>query len=334
MSNILLSIVISSFNRSKHLERCLYSIEQQIMDTSKFEVIIVDNNSSDTTPGIIYPFLHRNAHFKFYRETNSGFHHTRNRGLKQAIGQYVAFIQDDVILPMDWCIHVLNSFESVSPAPALVTGAVSVWLDQDPPDWFYRPMEEKKLSGELGFVTMNSSVTHYMDAHLIVDCVAYEQQTGTKFSFKRGYQKKLTTRGLISEDQELLQVLFMILPIVWYNPYLMVYRFIDPRQFSFHSQVRHAYYQAKYTSVIDTYRQFFAKLLHAIILTPVILIGYPFRLFFPRQTWLLKRVQSFAKDIGIMVKFSHTKRNRKKPTNQVESKLSDSETMSESSRVD
>lgn len=83
------------------LKRCLDSFANQTLQTELFEVIVVDDGSTDGTDqfllGANYPFrLH------CIKQENAGPSQARNAGVKSAIGKFIAFTEDDVTVSKDW----------------------------------------------------------------------------------------------------------------------------------------------------------------------------------------------------------------------------------------
>ncbi len=102
-----LSIVIPTYNRAHLIEHTLKSVLAQSCDD--FEVIIIDDGSSDNTEEIVQPYLSEKV--SYYRIQNSERGAARNRGTEYAKGDYVNwFDSDDEMLPN----HVANARELAS----------------------------------------------------------------------------------------------------------------------------------------------------------------------------------------------------------------------------
>jgi glycosyltransferase involved in cell wall biosynthesis len=91
-----ISVVIPTLNRAELLARTIDSIESQTISRERYEVIVVDNNSTDDTQCVLADCAERYLNLRFTRETRPGAAVTRNTGLQRAEGDLVLFIDDDI----------------------------------------------------------------------------------------------------------------------------------------------------------------------------------------------------------------------------------------------
>lgn len=87
------SIVIAVYNREKLISRAIQSVLNQ--DTDDWELIVVDDCSTDNTKNIIEPFLADNRLSYYKTEVNSGVAKARNVGIRRARGNYITFLDSD-----------------------------------------------------------------------------------------------------------------------------------------------------------------------------------------------------------------------------------------------
>ncbi len=90
-----LSIVICTYNRAIILEECLQSLADQTADHSLYEVIIVNNKSTDNTQEIINQFVLKNSNFRASFEDKVGLSHARNKGFMDAKYDWIVYLDDD-----------------------------------------------------------------------------------------------------------------------------------------------------------------------------------------------------------------------------------------------
>lgn len=101
--NTLLSFVVPCYNSEKTIGRTLDSIFAQDTDFC-YEVIVVDNGSRDNTLDIISKF----PNVRLFSEQLKGANHARNMGLKNANGEFIAFVDSDVVLDQKWSKELLS----------------------------------------------------------------------------------------------------------------------------------------------------------------------------------------------------------------------------------
>ena len=96
--NKLVSVIMPSYNTEKFVEMSINSVLSQTYED--WELIIIDDNSTDNTDNVIYPFLKDNRIRYFKNSKNLGAAISRNRGLREAKGRWIAFLDsDDLWLP-------------------------------------------------------------------------------------------------------------------------------------------------------------------------------------------------------------------------------------------
>jgi len=90
------SVVLSTYNRAHVLPRALDSLLDQDHDHARYEVIAVDNNSTDGTREHIESFSTRASNLRYVFEAKQGLSHARNAGILAARAPLIAFTDDDV----------------------------------------------------------------------------------------------------------------------------------------------------------------------------------------------------------------------------------------------
>lgn len=103
MRSPLVSVVIPVWNSADTIATCVRALLDQSLPPDEFEVIVVDNGSSDSTPAI----LARYQRVRMLTETRAGSYAARNLGLAQARGRYVAFTDADCVPDPDWLAAAL-----------------------------------------------------------------------------------------------------------------------------------------------------------------------------------------------------------------------------------
>lgn len=99
-SNILCSVIVPVYNVEKYLRRCLDSLKNQ--EGNDFEVILVDDGSTDNSLAICNEYAATDTRFKVIHKENGGVSSARNVGIDQATGKYIAFVDSDDYVTKDY----------------------------------------------------------------------------------------------------------------------------------------------------------------------------------------------------------------------------------------
>ncbi|MBN1517760.1 glycosyltransferase [Candidatus Sumerlaeota bacterium] len=99
------SVVVATYNGGRTLRQCLESLEQ--LDYPDYEVIVVDDGSTDDTQEILKDF----PKLRVVTQTNQGLSLARNSGIEAATGDIVAFTDSDCFVDRDWLYHLALIFQ-------------------------------------------------------------------------------------------------------------------------------------------------------------------------------------------------------------------------------
>lgn len=143
MASPLISVIVCTFNRALLLNKCLDSLVAQQLFSDRFEVLVVDNLSTDTTPEVIDRYTASYPHFRSTLATQQGLSFARNVGWQCAQGQYVAYIDDDAIAEPDWLATMAQFIAEYSGVSAF-GGPYDAYTLTKLPEWF--PPEYGRLS--------------------------------------------------------------------------------------------------------------------------------------------------------------------------------------------
>lgn len=146
----MLSVIVCTHDRWPFLQRCLAGLAAQQASRQRFEVLVVDNASSDATPREARAFCEANPGFRYLREERLGLSRARNCGMDAAAGAYLAYIDDDAVPHADWVARLLAAFEQGNPLPHAVGGEIEPDWGAPPPSWL-TPILRRFLSAELGW---------------------------------------------------------------------------------------------------------------------------------------------------------------------------------------
>jgi len=131
-----ISVIVPTFNRADALRKCLESLLNQTLDAGLFEIVVVDNNSSDDTELVANDYMTRSdqrIHCIF--EPRQGLHFARHTGAKEATSDILAYTDDDAICDPGWLEELLNVFEDEEVGCA--GGKILIQWDEEPPSWIF-----------------------------------------------------------------------------------------------------------------------------------------------------------------------------------------------------
>jgi glycosyltransferase involved in cell wall biosynthesis len=90
-----LTVIIPTYNRSATLLRCLDALERQTLERSRYEIIVIDDGSTDDTHDQLRQALAA-GRIRFFAQSNAGPAKARNVGIEHAVGEVVLFLGDDI----------------------------------------------------------------------------------------------------------------------------------------------------------------------------------------------------------------------------------------------
>lgn len=99
-NNPAISIVIPVYNTGKYLEKCVISLLNQTFED--YEIILVDDGSTDNSSIICDGFSRNNEKVNVYHKSNVGLSHTRNFGTEKSSGEYITYVDSDDIVENDY----------------------------------------------------------------------------------------------------------------------------------------------------------------------------------------------------------------------------------------
>lgn len=107
-----ITVLIPVYNASLTLRETLDTVlQQKIQDGFQYEVLLIDDGSSDGSDKICLTYEEKHENIKYYSHKNKGVSYTRNRGLDLAKGKYILFLDADDLLKEDTLQSVFELFE-------------------------------------------------------------------------------------------------------------------------------------------------------------------------------------------------------------------------------
>jgi MoaA/NifB/PqqE/SkfB family radical SAM enzyme/glycosyltransferase involved in cell wall biosynthesis/predicted O-methyltransferase YrrM len=148
----MISVVIPTRNRATLLSDALKSLLSQTYPQNLFEILIIDNDSTDDTPEVCKAYQHRFKNFRYLHTDEPGLHVGRNAGLKHAGGEILVYGDDDIRAMDTWLEGIAESF--LENDVAMVTGKILPNFETSPPTWIQSLAKPLEDGWALGWYTL------------------------------------------------------------------------------------------------------------------------------------------------------------------------------------
>lgn len=179
------SIVISTYNRCELLEGALRALRSQTPANMAYEILVVDNNSTDRTRPLVEELARQNPeNLKYFFEPRQGLSYGRNTGIAAAKAAIIAFTDDDVRVAADWIRCIKTGFEA-NPDIDFLGGRVVPRWPAEPPPWLTKANWSPL------------ALLDYGDQPFYVDSAKQLCLIGANFAFRRRAFEKV---GLFKTD--------------------------------------------------------------------------------------------------------------------------------------
>ncbi|MBD8389406.1 glycosyltransferase family 2 protein [Dysgonomonas sp. BGC7] len=138
-----LSVIFCTYNREKYIYNAMKSIAEQTYPHLNYEIVLVNNNSTDDTEAICNKFQADYPHIKFHYfiEYNQGLSYARNRGVKESKGDILIFVDDDATV-FDNYLSAIDSFFETHPEVSACGGPIVPVYEADKPKWLSHYTEQ------------------------------------------------------------------------------------------------------------------------------------------------------------------------------------------------
>jgi glycosyltransferase involved in cell wall biosynthesis len=133
-----ITAIVCTYNRCQSLARALESLAVSILpETTEWEVLVVNNNSSDQTEAVVKDFGRQYpGRFRYQFEARQGKSYALNTGIREAIGDILAFIDDDVTVEPMWLQNLTSALDDSQWAGSGGRTKPAAWVSGFvPPRW-------------------------------------------------------------------------------------------------------------------------------------------------------------------------------------------------------
>lgn len=109
----MISVIICTYNRDKYIYNVLKSLADGTLPPDRYEIVLVDNNSTDNTRSEVERFCKDfpSVNLRYSVETNQGLSHARNRGIRESKGDILVYVDDDATVNAEYLATYADWFE-------------------------------------------------------------------------------------------------------------------------------------------------------------------------------------------------------------------------------
>lgn len=260
----LISAVLCTYNRRDLLDSILQDLCHQTLALESYEIVVVDNNSSDGTKAVVAEHMRSQPNLKYCFEPAQGIAHARNRGVQEAQGIYIAYADDDCRVPPDWlkvAKHIIDDL-----APAVFGGPYFAIYNTPKPNWF----KDDYGSYHLGDNARRIAAHEYLHAGNLFIQKAILAKLG-------GFNPELGHRGQklwYGEEVALVRQIRATLPeaVIYYDPALKVQHLVAPQKLNLRWHVKQRFVDGRsWLITFDEIRPKHIILLHLPLLAGLML---------------------------------------------------------------
>ncbi|BDA68352.1 glycosyl transferase family protein [Calothrix sp. PCC 7716] len=224
MTNLYFTVAIPTFNGEKRLVQLLEHLHSQVgLEDIQWEIVIVDNNSTDKTSELIQNFQSNwnyNYQLKYFLETEQGAAFARLRAVREAKGHIIGFLDDDNLPAPDWIKQAI-SFANEHPQAGAWGGQIHGDYEVTPPDNF------KKIQSFLAIRERGDVPNLYDPVNLSLPpaaaIVIRKQAWCDNVPSRPSLSGKLPGKMLQGDDYEPLIYMHKAGWEIWYNPTMHTY---------------------------------------------------------------------------------------------------------------
>ena len=133
----MLSIIICTYNRERYIYNVLKSIAENNFPFDKYEIVLINNNSTDKTEPECNRFQNDfpQVNYHYFIETNQGLSHARNRGICEAKGNILIYVDDDALVNKEYLNAYYELFAHEKEVYA-AGGPIIPKYETEEPKWF------------------------------------------------------------------------------------------------------------------------------------------------------------------------------------------------------
>lgn len=138
----MISIIVCTYNRDKYIYDALESIANNDFPHNEYEIVLVNNNSTDSTEEKSKQFATKfpDVNFRYCTESKQGLSYARNKGITESKGDFIVFLDDDVVVKPDYLKNLKTNLDNTPDLMAFGGKIMPRFEAGHPPKWLNRWM--------------------------------------------------------------------------------------------------------------------------------------------------------------------------------------------------
>ena len=222
---MLVSVVICSYNRAAYIGGALDSLYQQTATHANFEVIVVDNNSTDGTDQVFEKWraAHPDGRFYYTTETQQGASFARNKGAQLAKGVWLCFMDDDAIATPDYIQNIISHTQTHPNVLGFGGKIIPKYIPAEPKWMSYYV---SSLVGNFDYAPTACAFEngkYPLESNMIMKKSAFDLVGG----FNEAIPGVVGTLRIGGEGKELFYKIIALGEKIYYDPSLLVYHVVE-----------------------------------------------------------------------------------------------------------
>jgi len=225
---MVLSIIICSYNRASYISDALDSLYTQSAGLNEFEVIIVDNNSTDNTTEVFNQWRTKNTKgsFTYHTESKQGASFARNKGAVNASGKWLCFMDDDAVATLNYVKNILRHIETKPEAVGFGGRIIPKYIPAEPKRMSYYV---SSLVGNFDYAPNACAFApgkYPLESNMIVKKDIYDQIGG----FNTSLPGVVGTLRIGGEGKELFYKILSLGHTIYYDPAICVHHVVEVKK--------------------------------------------------------------------------------------------------------
>jgi glycosyltransferase involved in cell wall biosynthesis len=220
-----LSIVICSYNRARYIGDALDSLYKQTSSLSDFEVILVDNNSTDGTHEVYTSWRqnHPDGNFQYLTETRQGASFARNTGAAHAQTDWLCFMDDDAVAFPDFVANIIRHTQE-KPSIVGFGGKIIPKYIPEKPVWMSYYVSS--LVGNFDYSPVPCAFKqgkYPLESNMVIKKSVFDQVGG----FNTTLPGVVGTLRIGGEGKELFYKVISLGEEIYYDPSIVIYHVVE-----------------------------------------------------------------------------------------------------------